>query len=437
MQETLFNAFLQAQTSSKNIVNTTTSNTQQQQNTMTNNISLNNISQNGIVLSTTDSRTSGGISSVYPLSTFSSETKSNDRDNNKEKEQTDGISTSQAQQNWLSETMHIIPTLDPSSYMGQYSPTYTSKSFDDLHQFIGKDCPPSDSTTTKAVTVNNSHNSDLIGPATHAANQMQQQSEQEEKTDQPTISDADVYVLFAEQSAMAVSKHAGYAFPHQADSNQSVPDNTSSNVENQIYSSASFCNNTGTSSQLYHNVSSTEQVNSSTTSPLILNKDDAGTRNGHFEGVKIEDDNSPSSASAATFNATNLQLHSAAVEQSERVNEVSSCRTESVNPSVTGQNGTASGSKFDSDSVLRNIVSGSDRSSSDNGNDSSMSGGGPGSSGSDNASDNSDANSYEGQSSSNRRRKGKRRNDIRIKEEEDQDKKRQKTCVGVAKESIQ
>lgn len=71
-----------------------------------------------------------------------------------------------------------------------------------------------------------------------------------------------------------------------------------------------------------------------------------------------------------------------------------------------------SSNKFVSTTVMRhaNIVSGSDRSSSDNGNES-MSGGGFGSSGSDNASDNSDAVSDEGQSTGsgstgNRKRRG-------------------------------
>lgn len=74
--------------------------------------------------------------------------------NNDRKPQSSMINTSQAQQNWLSETMHIISTLGPSSYIGQYSPTYTSQSVDDLHQFIGKEFPSS-SNSTKAIATPN------------------------------------------------------------------------------------------------------------------------------------------------------------------------------------------------------------------------------------------------------------------------------------------
>ena len=267
------------------------------------------------------------------------------------------LSIGQAQQNWLSETMQIIPTLDPSNYMAQYSPTYTSKSFDDLHQFIGNDYPLSVVATMKAPK--ESTDDEIRGPATDVANLMNIPNNNIKNS-----SVADAYALFAQQSATAMSKHSAYAHP---------------------------CDN---------NSNSDEERNSST---LII-------------GNPIIRGNS--SNSSVMFNATNLQLHSAAVAEKERADKAAKDSLESKRVSsstgilVPVSKDTPS-SKFDTSSILThsNIVSGSDRSSSDTGNENSSAGGsGEGLSGSDNASDNSDSASDEGQRSSSGSGSSKRRN---------------------------
>lgn len=123
------------------------------------------------------------------------------------------------------------------------------------------------------------------------------------------------------------------------------------------------------------------------------------------------------SSLSATFNAANLQLHSAAVEKMERADKAAKDGTKSESSSNLSrdlvQPTTTSNPKYGSSSALMhsNIVSGSDRSSSDNGNES-VSAGGSGLSGSDNSSDNSDSASDEGQASSNNSTKNcKRRNE--------------------------
>lgn len=363
------------------------------------------------------------------------------KDNNgisqQSQQQNSAISTSQAQQNWLSETMHIIPTLDPSSYMGQFSPTYTSQSFDDLHQFIGKDCPPSDSTTTE-----------MKGPATEAANKLHQLTQ---GLVTGNISAADSYALFAQQSAMAVSKHSAYAIPnhHPNHNHQQVNRNVSSipvsNIcNNEIYSASAHTHTiTKPTGPLISsgavNVAPAISTSAQITRPAPIQqaitvmsspvKQIQNTRNNstNSAGVKMEN---VASSSTATFNAVNLQLHSAAVKLREMVDDAESDTVSSSSGDIVPTT-TASSAKYSSSSRIRhtNLVSGSDRSSSDNGNES-MSAGGSGSSGS----DNSDAASDEGQSSSNSTSKSKRRIDIN---EGNQEKKRQKTSLSTKKETIQ
>jgi len=379
----------------------------------------------------------------------------------KEEDNEANISTSQAQQNWLSETMHIIPTLDPSSYMGQFSPTYTSQSFDDLHQFIGKDCPPSTSTTNQQITTTG-----IEGPATDAANKLEQSANVEcdmsstaeiGKYSNSYVSVADSYALFAQQSAMAVSKHSAYANPlpssnvtpstgissgvniaygntntSTANANEIYPPTSSSNigsatpkeqqVEIPLPSSSCQVLNTGVKGEDISNVdSSSLKVKDEKIIPA--------SKNLRRARVKQEED---SSATSAAFSAANLQLHSAAVEEMERSDKNANTECSRTNVSENVPN---------TSSVLRhtNIVSGSDRSGSDNGSES-LSAGGSGSSGSENTSDNSDTASDEGRSLSNASANGrsklggnsKRRQDL----DGSQDAKRQKICTSVNKETM-
>jgi len=139
------------------------------------------------------------------------------------------LTSGQAQQDWINETMAIIPTLDPTNYSGRFSPTYTSKSFDDLHQFIGNDVP--DATTT---------DEGVIGPASMAANRLKLEYHGQ-RLFKPhvhaqrshfslheggemigfagkdgaavSIKAADEYAYYAQQSAMEASKHSAYFRP--------------------------------------------------------------------------------------------------------------------------------------------------------------------------------------------------------------------------------
>jgi hypothetical protein len=142
------------------------------------------------------------------------------------------ISSGQAQQNWINETMAIIPTLDPSNYnSGRLTPTYTSKSFDDLHQFIGKDLPlnrPSASSTQEKQTLHN-----MGGPATDATNKMSTEYAMCSTTvthhqniqagidggnEEAFINPSDEYAYYAAQSIMEASQHSAYrtSYPTRA-----------------------------------------------------------------------------------------------------------------------------------------------------------------------------------------------------------------------------
>jgi hypothetical protein len=108
-----------------------------------------------------------------------------------------------AQQNWMNETTAIIPTLDPTNYSGRFSPTYTSKSFDDLHQFIGHHLPHSPGK-------NGTAGKGIDGPATAAANKLS--LIKQEETTYPTFMNAsDEYAFHAQISALEASKHSAYS----------------------------------------------------------------------------------------------------------------------------------------------------------------------------------------------------------------------------------
>ncbi len=439
MQQTLFNAFKEAQTLSS------TSSSGQQQSISVNN-GNNSIQSTAIVHEKSQIPVAEGIPELF--SNFQNASNSttplvsvNNAEVSKGQQNATntGISTSQAQQNWLAETMHIIPTLDPSSYIGQYSPTYTSQSFDDLHLFIGKECPSTSNNTAKSSTTP-SH-SDIIGPATDAANNIIQQ---DSETNNCIISsEADAYSLLAQQSVAAVSKHSAYETSTQINQGQlseTLPDNKNKQnmVQNLLHSTPSFQNSGSPQSKLNQGNQSILMSTSATHQSI---KSSIGSGSGSVSpeiasgGKGVEDD-----ASSASFNAANLQLHSAAVEERERAanavnKELNKTRIKSENVTkIEDSSSPPSSSKFDSNTVLRhaNIVSGSDRSSSDNGNES-MSGGGSGSSGSDNASDNSDAVSDEGQpvGSGSRKRRGGKNYDI-SNSTANKDNKRQKTSSSVS-----
>lgn len=143
------------------------------------------------------------------------------------------LNSGQAQENWINETMALIPSLDPTKHdTGRSTPTYTSKSFDDLHQFIGKGLPVCESENDK-----NSRSKftpeKLIGPASKAANNLMRDLSQTTLIHHPManfaeglnlnsaggyvptnfISDADEYAYFAKQSAIEASKHSAYHLP--------------------------------------------------------------------------------------------------------------------------------------------------------------------------------------------------------------------------------
>jgi hypothetical protein len=140
----------------------------------------------------------------------------------------------QAQETWINETMALIPSLDPSKYdTGRSTPTYTSKSFDDLHQFIGKGLPSHESENERSKS--KSLQDKFIGPASNAANNLMRDLSQTTVFHHPIsrfadavvkgnnldsssfatnfISDADEYSYLAMQSAVEASKHSAYHLP--------------------------------------------------------------------------------------------------------------------------------------------------------------------------------------------------------------------------------
>ncbi len=425
MQETLLNAYKEAQTTSSSLPsNVTNMESQQQllqpqlQSLITTHDTTN--SNNSKVMTKFEGKNfdvdiihnlpikvenhsdNAGLSELFSHFTSADNNKDN-YDDSETDNAANRISVSQAQQNWLAETMSIIPTLDPSQYINDhgFSPTYTSKSFDDLHQFIGQDFSHVENTNKSSKnSSNNLFTEEIKGPATDAANSMQSQV-------MKINSFADAYSLFAQQSATAVSTHSAYACGTQEQRREMNRSNVDTLVSNEMHLLS------GSESHLNKNFGSGQNSigeKQETSTVSVKNNGDDSTNSSHK--------NKRESASSAVFSAANLQLHSAAVAEMERSDTSSKDDVESESVSKSSINSSnvvapttrdKPNSKFDA-SVLRhsNVVSGSDRSSSDNG---SASIGGSGLSGSDNASDNSDSASDEGRGSGNSDKGRKRRNE--------------------------
>lgn len=92
---------------------------------------------------------------------------------------------------------HIQPstlTTDP-----QYSPPFTSRSFDDFHRFLGKGLSPHPlDLNGKSMTVS---------PTNNSGSGLTPEGEEEVK---PVAVTADSYALFAQESVLAVSHHSAY-----------------------------------------------------------------------------------------------------------------------------------------------------------------------------------------------------------------------------------
>jgi len=141
---------------------------------------------------------------------------------------TDDLSSGQAQQNWINETMAIIPTLDISNYnTGTSTPTYTSRSFDDLHQFIGNDLPLNQSGGSRSRE-KEPHIS-ISGRATDAADKMTMENTIHSTTvshhqniqvgpdvgiHEVFASASDEYAYYAALSIMEASQHSAYRTPY-------------------------------------------------------------------------------------------------------------------------------------------------------------------------------------------------------------------------------
>lgn len=144
------------------------------------------------------------------------------------------VNSGREKENWINETMALIPTLDPSKHdNGRSTPTYTSKSFDDLHQFIGNGLPGDDLEEKQPKSKYAEEN--ILGPASNAANKLAKDFSQIIRTTvthhqtvqfsnpisnasnvnankllRNFISDADEYAYLAQQSAIEASKHSAY-----------------------------------------------------------------------------------------------------------------------------------------------------------------------------------------------------------------------------------
>jgi hypothetical protein len=388
-QETLLHAFKEAQSSSSSVANSTTST-----------IPISNTAhatQNGIV-SYRDG--GGGVSKERLRSTPGLYTQSmtttidNDNNVNNCNNEQNKLTMSQAQQNWLTETMNIIPTLDPSNYMGQYSPTYTSKSFDDMHQFIGSDCPPASDGAIDTLNETGKTTSiipAMKGPATAAADELNLHS----LGNNNSIGNA--YALFAQQSVEAVCKHSAYSSTSRGNNEKSksiiAPLHSSLTNELPIIPMLPVLQSNHALVPLNEIPDTHQSV--TTILPKVERID--STIKSHVKNVDsiLKTQKSPrhstSTSLSATFSAANLRRHLKVASE------------DVVQTSAT------TSTKFDSKSLALShatLVSGSERSSSYNGNESASavgsrsSGSSDNNSGSDNSSDNSDAASDEGRRSS-------------------------------------
>jgi hypothetical protein len=270
------------------------------------------------------------------------------------------------QQQW-NDYVNAIPSLDPSMYnMGGFSPTFTSKSFDDLHQFIGKDCSNS---TDDNGGENAQSKQEIVGLA---SNTYAQNKQIKEETHGLTIneSSSNAYALFAQQSAIAVSKHSAYCRNDQALPPQNAPNSGISQTlcpSNQL--------------SLSHCIPPESQV-----PPQIKEKVSNGT----------------------AFSTANLKIHSKAAEEMARADQASHCTTVSESNDKVSLQPVTNGADFNRNSMLRghsNIVSGSERTDSAGGSSGVNSSASGSCTGSDNASDNSDSLSDEGRLASHSRKR--------------------------------
>lgn len=286
------------------------------------------------------------------------------------------VSSSQAQQNWINETMAIIPTLDPTNYTGRFSPTYTSKSFDDLHQFIGNDCPPNHEYNDKPKTRPNLKPVYTAeGPATEAANQIERVANLGDSASQTSpkiccegarkddwtakglmpspltfrdpvsINASDEYAFYAQQSAMEASKHSAYCRREISPAANKGP--TNAHISSRV------------PIQNYHSQPGKRTSRKTTFSHPII------------------------AGSMSTFNTANLKMHSKATAAADGTLHGNHIGTQLESVSV----------KLNTTTDLHRhtrapLVSGSERSSDMGTEGSAMSSSGSGSSGSDN--DNSD-----------------------------------------------
>lgn len=142
-----------------------------------------------------------------------------------------------SEQNNPTSPIKLTPTFDPA----QFSPTYTSRSFDDLHRLLGKNLSP-EVRQQSVQTIQSPHIKDLLVPLPSACNKTGQtsllpsQSTGAQKSDGIASSfpvvlpkaiphrqlqqnsghatmdtfGADSYSVFAQQSAFAASQHSAY-----------------------------------------------------------------------------------------------------------------------------------------------------------------------------------------------------------------------------------
>jgi len=297
---------------------------------------------------------------------------------------------------WQPQSVHTTFSNDATSSSAQFSPTVTSKSFDDLHQFLGKDYPPS--TQHLLVQPHTKYSIRLEGSATNAmksnhpgAGMLQKNHENGEVStvdSTSSTSDAFTYAMFAQESALAVSQHSAYWHP---DGKKVSP---VANVEPTLTKNKHDPLTISTFNQIQ---SSQREQEAYTGHNQAVNSDRSAQIPSEIreESGKATSYYNYNNTNKTAFNAENLKAHSKASQ--EKPDKISNTNTTS-----NAQNGANFANVLGHHS---NIVSGSER-SSDVGTSStacSTNGSSSGSgSGSDNASDNdnSDSGSDEGRGSS-------------------------------------
>jgi hypothetical protein len=101
----------------------------------------------------------------------------------------------------------------PTGGIPQYSPPFTSQSFDDFHRLLGKDLSPLDETADQKTSASSTRDRQQPHSSLAASAQTSQSIRE---IDTMALFNAESYAMFAQESAIAASQHAAYFQPGDA-----------------------------------------------------------------------------------------------------------------------------------------------------------------------------------------------------------------------------